>query len=92
MFGTKHSKILKSIAKDHQILNKSTEYKILELKHGNTTLFGNTKCNQVKLVFAVFVSPFLYQVSIKLYQASSTRLVSKITLDTFAFNKHLTIK
>ena len=40
---------------------------ILELKYGNTKLLGNTKYNQVKLVFAVFVSPFLYQVSIKLY-------------------------
>ena len=67
MFGTKHSKILKSIAKDHQIPNKWTEYKILELKYGNTKLSGNTKYNQVKLVFAVFVSPFLYQVTIKLY-------------------------
>ena len=40
---------------------------ILELKYGNAKLLGNTKYNQVKLVFAVFVSPFLYQVSIKLY-------------------------
>ena len=67
MFGAKDSKILKSIAKDHQIPNKQTEYKILELKYGNTKLLGNTKYNQVKLVFAVFVAPFLYQGSIKLY-------------------------
>ena len=67
MFGTKHSKILKSIAKDRQIPNEWTKYKIIELKYGNRKLLGNTKYNQVKLVFAVFVSPFLYQVSIKLY-------------------------
>ena len=70
MFGTKHSKILKLIAKDHQILNKWTEYEILELKYENTKLLGNTKHDQVKLVFAVFISPFLYQ-------TSSTQLVSK---------------
>ena len=43
MFGTKHSKIL----------NKWTEYQILELKYGNTKLLGSTKYNLVKLVFAV---------------------------------------
>ena len=32
MFGIKHSKILKLTGKDHQIPNKWTEYKILELK------------------------------------------------------------
>ena len=46
----------KSIAKDHQIPNKWTDYKIFELKYGNTKLLGNTKHNQVKLVLAVFVS------------------------------------
>ena len=46
----------KSIAKDHQIPNKWTDYKIFELKYGNTKLSGNTKHNQVKLVLAVFVS------------------------------------
>ena len=42
MFGTKHSKILKLIAKDHQTANKWTEYKILKLKYGNTKLLGKT--------------------------------------------------
>ena len=67
MFGTKHSKIFKSIAKDHQIPNKSTEYKILKLKYGNTKLLGNIKYNQLKLVFTVFAFAFLNQASIKLY-------------------------
>ena len=48
MFGAKHLKILKLIAKDHQIPNKWTEYKILELKYENTKLLGNTKYNQIK--------------------------------------------
>ena len=48
MFGKKHSKILKMIAKDHQIPNKWTEYKILELKYENTKLLGNTKYNPIK--------------------------------------------
>ena len=67
MFGTKHSKILKLIAKGNQIQYKWTEYKILELKYGNTKLLGNKKYNQVKLLFAVFASAFVCQVSIKLY-------------------------
>ena len=53
--------------KDYQIQNKWTDYKIFELKYGNTKLLGNTKHNQVKLVLAVFVSAYLYQYSIKLY-------------------------
>ena len=57
----------KSIAKDHQIPNKWTDYKIFELKYGNTKLLGNTKHNQVKLVLAVFVSTYFYQYNIKLY-------------------------
>ena len=57
----------KSIAKDHQIPNKWTDYKIFELNYGNTKLLGNTKHNQVKLVFAVFFSAYLCQYSIKLY-------------------------
>ena len=57
----------KLIAKDHQIPNKWTDYKIFELKYGNTKLLGNTKHNQVKLILAVFVSAYLYQYSIKLY-------------------------
>ena len=51
----------KLIAKDHQIPKKWTDYKIFELK------YGNTKHNQVKLILAVFVSAYLYQYSIKLY-------------------------
>ena len=62
MFGTKHS-----IAKDHWISNKWTEYKIFEFKYENTKLLGKTKYNQVKLVLAVFASAYLFQVSIKLY-------------------------
>ena len=57
----------KSIAKDYQIPNKWTNYKISELKYGNTKLLGNTKHNQVKLLFVVFVSAYLYQYSMKLY-------------------------
>ena len=57
----------KSIAKDHQIPNKWTDYKIFKLKYGNTKLLGNTKHNQVKLVLAVFVSAYLHQYGIKLY-------------------------
>ena len=53
--------------KDYHIQNKWTDYKIFELKYGNTKLLGNTKHNQVKLVLAVFVSAYLYQYSIKLY-------------------------
>ena len=82
----------KSIAKDHQILKKWTEYTIFHLKYGNTKLLGNTKYNQVKLLLAVFAFVFLYQVNIKSYQASSIHLVSKITLDSFDFSKHLTIR
>ena len=54
MFGTKHS-----IAKDHWISNKWTEYKIFEFKYGNTKLLGKTKYNQVKLVLAVFAPAYL---------------------------------
>ena len=89
MFETKNSKILKSTPKDHQIPNKWTEHKILELKYGNANLLGNTKYNKVKFPFAVFT--FLYQVSIKLYGASSIQVIGNITLYTFDFNKHLTI-
>ena len=64
MFGTKHSKIPKPIAKDHQIPNKWTENKILKLKYGNTKLLGNTKYNQVKLALGVFASAFLYQLAL----------------------------
>ena len=55
MFGTKHSKILKLIAKDHQIRNKWTEYKILELKYENTKLLGNTKYNPIKYLQFLFL-------------------------------------
>ena len=57
----------KSIAKDYQISNKWTDYKIFELKYGNTKPLWNTKRNQVKLVLAVLVSAYLYQYKIKLY-------------------------
>ena len=57
----------KSIAKDYQISNKWTDYKIFELKYGNTKPLSNTKRNQVKLVLAVLVSAYLYQYRIKLY-------------------------
>ena len=53
--------------KDYQVQNKWTNYKIFELKYGNTKLLGNTKHNQVKLVLAVFLPACLYQYSIKLY-------------------------
>ena len=53
--------------KDYQIQSKLKDYKIFELKYGNTKLLGNTKHNQVKLVLAVFLPAYLYQYSIKLY-------------------------
>ena len=53
--------------KDHEIPNKWTDYKLFELKYGNTKLLGITRHNQVKLVLAAFVSVYLYQYSIKLY-------------------------
>ena len=56
MFRTEHSKILKLIAKDNQIPNKWTEYKILGLK------YGNTKYHQVKWVF---VLKFICSICIK---------------------------
>ena len=49
---------------DYQIQSKWRDYKIFELKYGNTKLFGSTKHNQVKLVLAVFLSADLYQYSI----------------------------
>ena len=65
---------------------------IFELKYGNTKLLGNTNHNQVKLALAVFVSAYLYQYSIKLYEANLIQLAIKIILDTFYLNKYLTIK
>ena len=67
MFGTKHLKIPKSAVKAHQTPNKWTEYKILELKYGNTKLLRNIKYNKVKLVLAVFASPFVFQISNEFY-------------------------
>ena len=67
MFGTKHLKIPKSTVKAHQTPNKLTEYKILELKYGNTKLLRNIKYNKVKLVLAVFASAFVFQISNKFY-------------------------
>ena len=55
------------IAKDHQIPNKWTDYKIFELKYGNTKLLGSKKHNQVKLVLAVSFSAYLCQYSFKLH-------------------------
>ena len=72
--------------------NKWADCKIFELKYGNTKLLGSTKHKQVKLVLAVFLAAYLYQYSLKLYQASLIQLVSKITVDTFYLNKYLTIK
>ena len=52
MFGKKTFQN-KFIAKDHSIPSKWTEYKIFQLKYGNTKLLGNTKWTPVKLVFPV---------------------------------------
>ena len=52
--------------KYYQMQSKWTDYKIFELKYGNTKLLENTKHNQVKLVLAVFLPAYLYQYSIKL--------------------------
>ena len=66
-----HENIRKKIdsEKDYHrhLLNKWTDYKMFELKHGNTKLLENTKHNQVKLVLAVFNPAYLYQYSIKWY-------------------------
>ena len=53
--------------KYYQMQSKWTDYKIFELKYGNTKLLENTKHNQVKLVLAVFLPAYLYQYSVKLY-------------------------
>ena len=53
--------------KNYQMPNKWRDYKIFELKYGNTKRLGNTKDNQVKLVLPVLVSAYLYQYSIKSY-------------------------
>ena len=55
-----HQNIRKEIdnKKDYHIHSKWTDYKIFELKYGNTKLLGTTKHNQVKLVLAVFA--YLY--------------------------------
>ena len=45
--------------KDYQIQSKWTDYKIFELKYGNTKQLGNAKHNQVKLVLAVFFCLFV---------------------------------
>ena len=51
------------------------------------------KQSRVSLVLAVFLSTcYLYYISIKLYQASSMELASKILLARFDFNNHLKIK
>ena len=52
---------------DYQKQSKWTDYKIFELKYGNTKLLGNAIHNQVKLVLAVSLFAYLYQCSIKLY-------------------------
>ena len=53
--------------KDYQIQSKWADYKIFELKYGNTKLSENIKHNQTKLLLAFFLSAYLYQHSIKLY-------------------------
>ena len=73
---------------EYQTNEQSTKY---ELKYGNTKLLRNTKYNQVELVLAIFVSAILYQVSIKLY-LSKPDTSSKTTLESFDFNKYLTIR
>ena len=50
--------------KDYQIQNKWADYKIFELKYGNTNLLGNTKHKQVKLVLGVFLSAYLYHIAL----------------------------
>ena len=66
MFAPKHSKQVDN-KKDYHIQNKWTDYKIFELKYGNTKLLGNKKHNQVKLVLAVSFSAYLCQYSFKLH-------------------------
>ena len=68
MSETKHLKILKLIAKDHQIPNTWTVYKMLELKYGNTNLLGNGKYSKVSIgsfCFCLFVN-YLWTVLSKL--------------------------
>ena len=49
MFGTRHSKKNREIAKDHRVQNKWTEYVIFVMKHVN-------RYNQARLVFSVIAS------------------------------------
>ena len=56
------------MAKDYQIPNKLTDYKIFELKYGNKKLLGNTKHNQEKLVLAVFVSTYSTNVTLSYFK------------------------
>ena len=57
----------KSVTKNHWMQNKWLEYKIFELKYGNTKLSNVWKYKKVRLVLAVFASTCLYSISIIMY-------------------------
>ena len=53
MFGTKYSKT-NQLQKFHQVPNKCIEYKIFELKYGNTKLLNIWKFEIVRLLLVAF--------------------------------------
>ena len=50
------------------------------MKYGNTKLLGNTKHNQAKLVLSVFVSAYLYQYNIRIFEHGGIRRAAETTL------------
>ena len=50
------------------------------------------KCLEIQPVKVSTCSFCFYLANFKIYQTSSIQLVGKMTLDTFDFNKHLTIR
>ena len=50
------------------------------MKYGNTKLLGNTKHNQAKLTLPVFVSAYLYQYNIRIFEHGGIRRAAETTL------------
>ena len=50
------------------------------MKYANTKLLRNTKHNQAKLVLPVFVSAYLYQYNIRIFEHGGIRRVAETTL------------
>ena len=57
----------KSVTKNHWMQNKLLEYKIFELKYGNTKLSNVWKHKKVRSVLVVFASTCFYSSSIIMY-------------------------